>query len=94
MQGFDAVHVNQGNVNNPIRVGIDNDDPILANGEQFRVAHLIVLTVGKPHLKWLKRLPIQPFPNRFCVHAVALLEGLASLLTPKNYNTAAGVCEG
>jgi len=33
LQGFDAIDVNQRNVNNPIRVGIDDDDSILADGK-------------------------------------------------------------
>ena len=62
-------------MNHTIRVGIDDDNSILANGEQFRVPDLIYFAVGKPQLERLKRLPIQPFSNCVRIHFIYLSEG-------------------
>ena len=68
LQGLDAVDVNQGNVNEMLGYGIDNGHPVLADGENFRVADLIDFSVGKPHLERLEGSAIQSLADRFCVY--------------------------
>jgi hypothetical protein len=48
LQGFDAVDVNQGNVDKAVCFGIDNRKAVLADGDNFRMPDRESLAVGKP----------------------------------------------
>jgi hypothetical protein len=70
--------VDHGDVNGLVRAGLDEDDSIPAEGKNFRVAHLIILSIGKPQLERLKGLAAQPLSNRFRVHEIAFQKGIWS----------------
>jgi hypothetical protein len=58
LQGFDAVDVDEGNVNGAVRVGVDDDDSVSADGDKLRVPDLMTFAVGKPQLERFKRLMV------------------------------------
>ena len=74
LQRFNTVDVNQRDMNKPVGVGIDDGNPVLADGDNFRVPDLMGLAVRKPQLERLERAPIQPLPDGFRVHEFGLSE--------------------
>ena len=85
LQRLDAVDVNQRDVNKMVGPGIENGNPVPANGDNFRVPNLVGLAVGQPQFERLERTPRQPFPDRFCVYGFAFRKGkvtLANLIIP------------
>jgi hypothetical protein len=65
-------------MNEAVADRINNCHPILAQSNDFRTTHRVVLSIGKPQLERLKRLPIQPFSNRIRIHRFRPLEPITS----------------
>lgn len=72
LQSRDAIDVNQGAMNGTIRFGVNEYDAVFAERHVFRVPDLMDFAIRQPQFKRLKGGAVQPFTNRFHVHAVQL----------------------
>ena len=61
LQGFDAVDVDQSANRHAIVFRIADDDARLQQQRHFRVAYLVLFTVGEANFKRLKRQSIKQF---------------------------------
>lgn len=75
LQGFNRVDVYQRTMHGSIIFGVPDDDAAFESHHVFRVAHFMALAVGKPHTERLKRPTVNPFKNRFHVHATKFTTG-------------------
>jgi hypothetical protein len=68
LESLNAIDVNQGDVCDAVRVGIDNHHLVPADGGKFRVANLVDLSIRESQLERLEWLADEPVTDGFSVH--------------------------